>query len=293
MSLSEIPRQVLNPQPVDRGSIPGQIVLVMQGGGAPGVYQAGVYQALHDAGIEPDWVVGTSIGAINGVLIAGNPTERRVERLQEFWTYLANQWIEPWNQLAPLVHGRAGLLLSQPRACPRSRSQSRDRAGCIVLCRAAEEVVAGPRRFRPGEFRGGRALPLAWSRCVAGRCAISIPRTGKSLLSMCSARALSRLRFQRYGSMENIIGTAASTRTRRSKWSSTTILAEAPWYSRCRFGIRTDWSPNPSRMSLCGKRTSYSAAGRRATSRGKPKFIGCVTWCVNCTHASGGTEGHA
>jgi len=114
MSLSEIPRQVLKPQPVDRGSIPGQIVLVMQGGGAPGVYQAGVYHALHDAGIEPDWVVGTSIGAINGVLIAGNPIERRVERLQEFWTYLANQWIEPWNQLAPLLMGVRGFYYPNP-----------------------------------------------------------------------------------------------------------------------------------------------------------------------------------
>ena len=52
--------------------LPGQIVLVLQGGGALGAYQAGVYQALHEAGIEPDWVIGTSIGAINASLIAGN-----------------------------------------------------------------------------------------------------------------------------------------------------------------------------------------------------------------------------
>jgi len=48
---------------------PGQIVLVFQGGGALGAYQAGVYQALHEAGIEPDWIIGTSIGAINASLI--------------------------------------------------------------------------------------------------------------------------------------------------------------------------------------------------------------------------------
>jgi len=53
-------------------SLPGQIVLVLQGGGALGSYQAGVYQALHEAGIEPDWIIGTSIGAINAGLIAGN-----------------------------------------------------------------------------------------------------------------------------------------------------------------------------------------------------------------------------
>ena len=65
--------------------LPGQVVLVMQGGGALGAYQVGVYQALHEAGIEPDWVIGTSIGAINGALIAGNAPEHRLERLHEFW----------------------------------------------------------------------------------------------------------------------------------------------------------------------------------------------------------------
>ncbi len=63
----------------------GKIVLVFQGGGALGAYQAGVYQALHESGIEPDWVIGTSIGAINASLIAGNKPENRLQRLQEFW----------------------------------------------------------------------------------------------------------------------------------------------------------------------------------------------------------------
>jgi NTE family protein len=60
------------------------ISLVLQGGGALGAYQAGVYQALHEAGLEPDWVVGVSIGAINSAIIAGNPREKRLERLEEF-----------------------------------------------------------------------------------------------------------------------------------------------------------------------------------------------------------------
>lgn len=66
-----------------------QIVLVLQGGGALGAYQAGVYHALHEHGVDPDWIVGTSIGAINASLIAGNPREKRLERLQEFWTRMA------------------------------------------------------------------------------------------------------------------------------------------------------------------------------------------------------------
>ena len=60
-------------------------VLVLQGGGALGAYQAGIYAGFADAGIAPDWIAGVSIGAINAALIAGNPPERRVERLGEFW----------------------------------------------------------------------------------------------------------------------------------------------------------------------------------------------------------------
>lgn len=66
-------------------NLPGQVVLILQGGGALGSYQAGVYQALHEAGIEPDWVVGTSIGAVNASIIAGNQAQDRLARLSEFW----------------------------------------------------------------------------------------------------------------------------------------------------------------------------------------------------------------
>ncbi len=62
-----------------------RIALVLQGGGALGAYQGGVYQALAEANLHPDWVAGISIGAINSALIAGNPPEKRVERLQQFW----------------------------------------------------------------------------------------------------------------------------------------------------------------------------------------------------------------
>ena len=71
--------------------IPGQVVLVFQGGGALGAYQAGVYQALHDAKVEPDWVIGTSIGAINGAIITGNRPEDRLARLSQFWDGVARR----------------------------------------------------------------------------------------------------------------------------------------------------------------------------------------------------------
>ena len=61
-------------------------VLILQGGGALGAYQAGAYSALHEAGYEMDWLSGISIGAINSALIAGNPPEKRIEKLKTFWT---------------------------------------------------------------------------------------------------------------------------------------------------------------------------------------------------------------
>lgn len=60
-------------------------VLVLQGGGALGAFQAGAFEGIAEAGVMPDWVAGVSIGAINAALIAGNPPERRVARLREFW----------------------------------------------------------------------------------------------------------------------------------------------------------------------------------------------------------------
>jgi NTE family protein len=75
------PAAVLN-EPL---KLPGQVVLVFQGGGALGAYHGGVYQALHEAGIEPNWVVGTSIGAISGAIIAGNDVGERLGRLRAFW----------------------------------------------------------------------------------------------------------------------------------------------------------------------------------------------------------------
>jgi NTE family protein len=62
-----------------------RIALLLQGGGALGAYQGGVYQALAEANLHPNWVAGISIGAINSALIAGNPPERRVEKIRDFW----------------------------------------------------------------------------------------------------------------------------------------------------------------------------------------------------------------
>jgi NTE family protein len=104
-----------------------QIVLVLQGGCALGAYQAGVYQGLHEAGIEPDWIIGTSIGAINGALIAGNTTDARVPKLLEFWGHVAHrQLIDdawPWadfmasmSKLSIITQGISGFFRPNPWA---------------------------------------------------------------------------------------------------------------------------------------------------------------------------------
>jgi NTE family protein len=69
--------------------------LVLQGGGALGAYQAGVYEALAESGVEPDWIAGISIGGINGAIVAGNPPNTRVDRLREFWTEVTSE--APWD----------------------------------------------------------------------------------------------------------------------------------------------------------------------------------------------------
>src|SRR5262245_40569761 len=80
----------------------GQVVLVLQGGGALGAYQAGVYQALHEARGEPDWLIDTSIGAIHDRLIAGNKVEDRLSHLQEFWRRVQGSvlWLPGWPEIA-------------------------------------------------------------------------------------------------------------------------------------------------------------------------------------------------
>lgn len=93
-----------------------RVALVLQGGGALGSYQAGVYEGLANAGIHPNWVAGISIGALNCAIIAGNPPEKRVEMLKGFWETICNpprhttahvsnpgtmfdQWASSWGEM--------------------------------------------------------------------------------------------------------------------------------------------------------------------------------------------------
>jgi NTE family protein len=81
-------------------------VLVLQGGGALGAYQAGAYEVLLEQGLEPEWIAGISIGAVNGAIMAGNPPERRIESLRAFWEKVSSG-LQGWS----LIPGNEGRTL--------------------------------------------------------------------------------------------------------------------------------------------------------------------------------------
>jgi len=87
-------------------------VLVLQGGGALGAYQAGVFEALETAGYDPAWVAGISIGAVNAAIIAGNPPERRIERLRAFWDKASSRMPFP----APFADGWGRRIFNEAAA---------------------------------------------------------------------------------------------------------------------------------------------------------------------------------
>jgi NTE family protein len=90
--------------PARAASYDKKVALVLQGGGALGSYQAGVYEALSTSQYLPDWVAGISIGAINAAIIAGNAPAKRVERLKAFWEGITAPWL-PWPTLACAIAG--------------------------------------------------------------------------------------------------------------------------------------------------------------------------------------------
>jgi NTE family protein len=94
-----------------------RIALLLQGGGALGSYQAGVYQALAEADLHPGWVAGISIGAVNSALIAGNPADKRVDRLREFWETISTSPLGiPYFKSVELSNRFAHALVNQARA---------------------------------------------------------------------------------------------------------------------------------------------------------------------------------
>ena len=92
------------------------VALVLQGGGALGAYQCGVYEGMHAAGLRPDWFAGISIGAINAAILAGNAPEQRVARLREFWELIC----DPAGSLSWSAFAVRSLLAALPESAERS-----------------------------------------------------------------------------------------------------------------------------------------------------------------------------
>jgi len=116
-----------------------RVVLLLQGGGALGAYQAEVYEALAEADLHPDWVAGISIGAINAAIIAGNPPNLRVEKLREFWEGVTSSWFD-------VGAGQLGSLLARADSARSSINQ---------MSAVATLMNGAPGFFRP-------RLPNPW-----------------------------------------------------------------------------------------------------------------------------------
>ena len=114
-------------RPSTASPAPRQTVLVLQGGGALGAYQLGVIEALLERGIEPNWVIGTSIGAINAALVAGNTPAQRLARLRAFWARVEQPdgdfaaWVDAaltrrWHDTTTVAQGIPGFFRPRPEA---------------------------------------------------------------------------------------------------------------------------------------------------------------------------------
>ena len=150
-------------RPKPNGTPFDTVALLLQGGGALGAYQAGVFEALAAAGIEPSWVAGISIGAINSAIIAGNPPARRIERLRTFWERVSSNhesWYGYWNGLVsgPMMRGwlnqlSAGMVLAEgapgfftprvppPYLRPTGRAGATSWYDCAPLRATLEELI--------------------------------------------------------------------------------------------------------------------------------------------------------
>ena len=163
------------------------IALLLQGGGALGSYQAGVYAALTEAELQPDWVAGISIGAINGALIAGNAPDRRVQQLKAFWEQITappsgldaclaplsetsdimRGWLNQTSAAMALFGGAPGFFtprLMAPWFTPRRRYWRYE----LLRNRETALDARAPCRFRPDQFGLG-AIHGRRRQCAIGQ----------------------------------------------------------------------------------------------------------------------------
>ena len=213
-----------------------RVALVLQGGGALGAYQAGVYHALHEASIDVRWLCGTSIGAINGAIIAGNPPEKRVERLRDFWetvttppvripnipwfTELAwngnahtRYWANRMSAFSTMLHGAPGFFSPRPLPPLNSAADSPEAVSYYDIA-PLKETLARLVDFdliNDNSMRFTVPPPM----CAAARRSISTIANRRSARRTSWPAHRCRRAFRRPKSTANISGMAASSRIRR------------------------------------------------------------------------------
>src|SRR5580704_10539331 len=146
------------------------VILALQGGGALGAFQAGAYQALTEKKYEPDWVAGISIGAINAAIIAGNPKEKRLESLKDFWRLVSGN-LDWWERMP-------------------NYSEKLTNAWKICL------VMAGgvPGFFRPNYIPGPFADPNSWQ----ASCLYNVNKLRKTLGNLVDFDVINRHASEEY-----------------------------------------------------------------------------------------------
>lgn len=127
-----------------------QVVLIFQGGGALGSYQAGVYQGIANARIEPTWVTGISIGAINAALVAGNAPEKRVERMHEFWDTICRPPSLPASMASTALNLMGGGLEPFQEFAKHALSQTFGSYAAGMAILEGQNEFFYPRPFAPG-----------------------------------------------------------------------------------------------------------------------------------------------
>jgi NTE family protein len=132
------------------------VALVLQGGGALGSYQCGVYEALHEAGIRPNWFAGTSIGAINAAILAGNAPEQRIDRLGEFW----NTICEPAGDFAWPLTALAAMADWLPPSAPLGAWM--DALSAVGAIAHGQRGFYSPRPISPFAYADGSAVATSF-----------------------------------------------------------------------------------------------------------------------------------
>ena len=240
--------------------LPGQVVLVFQGGGALGAYQGGVYQALHEAGIEPDWVVGTSIGAHQrrhhrrqrGRCAARSPA--RILGSGRAEAALGRHAVRSAGRQCRLricmsmFNGISGYYApNRAHRLGRIERAGRRRARGLLHHRR----LAGDGGNRLVDFERVNARPHASDR-RRGQCAhrqdalFRQPQSSDHARPCAGVRRRAARLSRRCASTAIRIGTAGSIPTRPSRWCSTTIRGAIPSCSRCRFSRSPGRSRNRS-----------------------------------------------